>query len=42
MNKICVCGKELAYETEEDIRFFNMYHGVCTDDQSVLDVRMVY
>lgn len=42
MNKICVCGKELPYKTEEDIRFFNMYHGACTDDQSALDVGLVY
>jgi hypothetical protein len=42
MNKICVCGKELPYETEADIRFFNIYHSNCTDDQSVLDSGLVY
>lgn len=42
MNKICVCGKELPYETEQDIRFFNIYHLNCTDDQSELDFPLVY
>jgi hypothetical protein len=42
MSKTCVCGKELPYETEEDIRFFNIYHANCTDDQSVFDQPMLY
>jgi hypothetical protein len=42
MNKRCICGKEMPYETEDDVRFFNMYHSSCTDDQSVFDTGLVY
>lgn len=42
MNKICVCGKELPYDTQQDIFFFNLYHSECTEDQSILDSNLVY
>jgi len=42
MNKLCLCGKEMPYKTEEDVRFFNMYHGSCTDDQTAFDIELVY
>lgn len=42
MNKICVCGKELPYKTDQDIRFFNLYHSNCTDDQTAFDQHMIY
>ena len=42
MNKVCVCGKELPYKTQQDINFFNLYHSSCTDDQSALDNDLVY
>jgi hypothetical protein len=42
MNKVCVCGKTLPYETEQDQFFFDKYHSNCTDDVSDLDFPLVY
>jgi len=42
MNKTCVCGKTMPYETAEDIRFYKLYHSECTDDSSIFDSTMVY
>lgn len=42
MNKECVCGKVLPYQTEEDIRFYTLYHSNCTDNLDILDLPMVY
>jgi hypothetical protein len=37
MNRICICGKELPYKTDQDKLFYSMYHSQCTDDDSAFD-----
>jgi hypothetical protein len=42
MNKECVCGKVMPYETDRDKVFFAMYHSECTNDDNAFESALVY
>jgi hypothetical protein len=42
MDKTCFCGKELPYNTKEDILFFEMYHANCTNDEKIFEDTLVH